>query len=69
LGATNFCVLTTAMDALCCDFKAVILEDCTVAAPERVHQQTLDNYRRNALYPLFRVMPSEQLLAELTASQ
>ena len=26
--ATNFCVLTTAMDALCHDFKTVILEDC-----------------------------------------
>lgn len=26
--ATNFCVLTTVMDALCHDFKAVLLEDC-----------------------------------------
>jgi nicotinamidase/pyrazinamidase len=63
---TNFCVLTTAIDAVCCDFKAVILEDCTTAASEKVHQQTLDNYRRSALYPLLRVVPSEQLLAELT---
>ena len=62
---TNFCVLTTAMDALCCDFKAVILEDCTTAATETLHRQTLDTYRRNVLYPLFRIMNSEQLLAEL----
>ena len=63
---TNFCVLTTAMDALCCDFKAVILEDCTTAATETIHRQTLDTYRKNVLYPLFRIMPSEQLIAELT---
>jgi nicotinamidase-related amidase len=62
---TNFCVLTTAMDALCCDFKAVILEDCATAATESIHRQTLDIYRKNVLYPLFRIMPSEQLLEEL----
>ena len=62
---TNFCVLTTAMDALCCDFKAVILEDCTTAATESIHRQTLDTYRKNILYPLFRIMTSEQFLAEI----
>jgi nicotinamidase/pyrazinamidase len=61
---TNFCVLTTAMDALCCDFKAVILEDCTTASTEEIHRQTLDIYRRNALYPLFRIMTSEKLMEE-----
>jgi nicotinamidase-related amidase len=63
---TNFCVLTTAMDALCCDFKTVILEDCTTAATEAIHSQTLDTYRKNLLYPLFRIMTSEQFLEELT---
>lgn len=63
---TNFCVLATAMDALCCDFKAVILEDCTTAATEGIHQQTLDIYRKNVLYPLFRVMTSEQFLTEIS---
>ena len=63
--ATNFCVLTTAMDAVCCDFKAVILEDCTTASTEKVHEQTLDIYRRNTLYPLLRVATSTQLVAEL----
>jgi len=62
---TNFCVLTTAMDALCCDFKAVLLEDCTTAATENIHRQTLDIYRRNALFPLFRILTSQQLLSEL----
>jgi nicotinamidase-related amidase len=63
---TNFCVLTTAMDALCCNFKTVILEDCTTAATESVHRQALDLYRKNVLYPLFRIMTSQQLLDELS---
>jgi nicotinamidase/pyrazinamidase len=63
---TNFCVLTTAMDALCCDFKTVILEDCTTAATGSIHRQTLDIYRKNVLYPLFRIVTSEQLLDELS---
>ena len=62
---TNFCVLTTAMDALCCDFKVVILEDCTTAATESIHRQTLDLYRKNILYPLFRILTSHQLIEEL----
>lgn len=62
---TNFCVLTTAMDAICSDFKAVILEDCATASSPRIHEQTLDLYRRNVLYPLLRVLTSGQLLDEL----
>jgi len=63
---TNFCVLTTALDAVCCDFKAVILEDCTMASSEKIHQQTLGIYRKTALYPLLTVMASGPLLSELT---
>lgn len=62
---TNFCVLTTALDAVCSDFKAVILENCTTAVSQDIHKQTLGIYRRNALYPLFRIMSSAQLLFEL----
>jgi len=61
---TNFCVLTTAMDAVCSDFKAVILEDCATASLPGVHEKTLDLYRRNVLYPLLRVLTTDQLLAE-----
>lgn len=59
--ATNFCVLTTIMDALCCDFKAVLLEDCTAASSENIHEGVLALYRRNPLYPLFRVTTSRDL--------
>ncbi|OQY60689.1 MAG: isochorismatase [Desulfobacteraceae bacterium 4572_88] len=63
--ATHFCVLTTAMDAICHDFKAVLLEDCTASYSKAVHEQTLGLYRRNPLYPLLRVASSSDLAAEL----
>ena len=63
--ATHFCVLTTALDAICHDFKAVLLEDCSAAPSKQVHHQTLDSYRRNPLYPLLRVASSADLMAEL----
>ena len=64
--ATPFCVLTTAMDALCHDFKAVILEDCTAAPTVEQHGRILDNYRRNPLFPLFQVMASPDLMRMLS---
>ena len=67
--ATHYCVLTTAMDALCHDFKTVMLEDCTASVSKDIHEQTLALYRRNPLYPLFRVMPSSELMAELLENQ
>ncbi len=62
--ATNFCVLTTVMDALCYNFKAVLLEDCTAAFSESIHKNTLDIYRKNPLYPLLRVISSRELISE-----
>ena len=32
---------------------------------ESIHKQAPDIYRKNILYPLFRILTSEQLLAEL----
>ncbi len=64
--ATNFCVLSTVMDALCHDFKAVLLEDCTAASSQDIHNQVLNSYRRNPLFPLFRIMNSLDLVEELT---
>lgn len=63
--ATHVCVLTTVLDAICHDFKAVLLEDCSAAPSKQVHQQTLDTYRRNPLYPLLRVSSSTDLMADL----
>lgn len=63
--ATNFCVLTTVMDALCYDFKAVFVEDCSATWSKEMHDQILFNYRRNPLNPLLRVLTSQQLSEEL----
>ena len=60
--STHFCVLTTVMDAISHDFKAVLLEDCSAANSVEIHQQTLNCYRRNALYPLLQVATSAELL-------
>ncbi|MDM8524920.1 isochorismatase family cysteine hydrolase [Desulfococcaceae bacterium HSG8] len=62
--ATHFCVLTTVMDALCHDFKAILLEDCTASYSESIHEQTLSLYRRNPLYPLLSVASSTDLITE-----
>jgi hypothetical protein len=53
------------MDAICHDFKAVLLEDCSAAPSEDLHAQTLSIYRKNPLYPLLRVMTSGELIADL----
>ena len=60
--ATNFCVLTTALDAICHGFKTFLLEDCSAASSQTIHEQTLNIYRRNPLDPLFRVATSAELV-------
>ncbi len=52
-------------DALCNNFKAVLLEDCCAAFSMAIHEQTLNLYRKNPLYPLFKVSTSKEMLAEL----
>ena len=62
---TNFCVLATILDALCSDFRAVLLEDCSASSSEEIHDWTVNTYRRNPIYPLLRVCSSVELAAEL----
>ncbi len=59
--ATHFCVLMTAMDALCNDFKAVIIEDASASYSAEVHSKTLELYRKNPLFPLLQVLKSSEL--------
>ena len=61
---TNVCVLMTALDALCHDFSAILLEDCCAAHKREVHETTIENYRKFALYPLFRIMTAKDFLRE-----
>jgi len=60
--ATHFCVLSTGLDAVCCDFSAVFVEDATASFSAEAHQNTLDLYRNSPLYPLLRVMNTEDVL-------
>jgi nicotinamidase/pyrazinamidase len=62
---TNFCVLITVLDALSYDFKTALLEDCSAASSLEIHEQTLNSYRRNPLYPLLRVIRSSDLVTDL----
>jgi nicotinamidase/pyrazinamidase len=63
--ATPVCVLTTALDAICYDFRCVIVSDCTAATSTKVHQDTLNIYRNTALFPLLKVCSAAELRAEL----
>lgn len=63
--ATQFCVLATAIDALCNDFKVVMLEDCTAAGSQEIQNSIVSIYQKNPLYPLFRIASSGMLVHEL----
>jgi nicotinamidase-related amidase len=60
--ATHFCVLSTVLDALACDFSAIFAEDATATYSAEAQQHTLDLYRKSPLRPLLRVMKTEDVL-------
>jgi nicotinamidase/pyrazinamidase len=62
---TPVCVLTTALDAICYDFRSVIVSDCSAAASKEIHKETLHLYTKTALYPLLKVSTSSELLSDL----
>jgi len=64
--STNVCVLTTVFDAISHGFNTVLLEDCTAAFSKSIHEQTLNAYRKNPLYPLLKVATSSELVKDLT---
>jgi nicotinamidase-related amidase len=65
---TNVCVLLTALDAIQNDFRAVIVSDACACHKAELHEQTLGLYRGLILDPLFRILPSEDMIAEITAA-
>ena len=60
------CVLMTALEGLCLDFSAIILEDCSASRSKEMHQSCLNLYRDFALHPLLRIMTLEEFLKEVT---
>jgi nicotinamidase-related amidase len=63
---TEVCVLMTAMDGLCHDFSAIVLEDCTASRSKEFRQECLNLYRDFALYPLLKIMTLEEFLKEVS---
>jgi nicotinamidase-related amidase len=64
---TEVCVLMTAMDGLCHDFSAIVLEDCSTSRSREFHQECLNLYRDFALYPLLRIMRLDEFLKEVSS--
>lgn len=64
---THFCVLATVFDAICHDFSTIILEDLSAAYKREIHTTFVDAYRNSAIYPLLRVMRSEEFLEAVKA--
>ncbi len=59
---TPYCVLTTALDAVCHDFYAVIVADASTAPKDEMHLSCLDLYRKSPLRPLLTVQTVDELL-------
>ncbi len=62
---SHWCVLSSALDALANDFRAYIIEDCAASYSRQVHETAMDMYRRNPLFPLFKIMKLDEFLGEL----
>ncbi len=63
--STHICVLSTVLDAVSFDFKAVILKDCCTAHAPDIHDFIVRIYEKTPLYPLLRIMSSHELLDEM----
>ncbi len=59
---THFCVIATAIDAVCHDFYTVLLEDLSAAYKREIHATFMDAYRKSAIYPLLRVATGDEFL-------
>ena len=62
--ATHICVLTTILDAVALDFKAILLKDCCTAHKPEDHDWTIQTYERTPIYPLIRIISSEEFINE-----
>jgi nicotinamidase-related amidase len=61
---SHWCVLSSALDALANDFRAYIIEDCSASYNRQVHETAMDLYRKNPLFPLFKILKLEEFLRE-----
>ena len=63
--ATNVCVLMTALDGICHDFRVFVLEDCCASYRPEIHQSTVKAYERSPLEPLFQLITLEAFMSLL----
>jgi len=66
--ATHICVLTTLLDAVASDFKAILLKDCCTAHKPEYHDWAIQIYERTPIYPLLRIMSTEEFIKECIKS-
>jgi nicotinamidase-related amidase len=59
---THFCVIATALDAVCHDFYTILLEDLSATYKPEIHATFMDAYRKSAIYPLLRVITGDEFL-------
>jgi len=67
--STMWCVLLTAADAVANDFFAVILEDLTACHKKEVKNLVVDLYKKTALFPILKIVPSEVFIKEYDESK
>jgi len=60
--STHICVLSTLIDAVSLDFKAILLKDCCQAHTPEIHNGIIQIYEKTPLYPLMRIMSSEEMI-------
>mgnify|MGYP001816092272 FL=1 len=60
--STHICVLSTLLDAVAFDFKAILLRDCCQAHTSEIHDGVTQIYEKTPLYPLMRILSSEEII-------
>ena len=60
--STHICVLSTVIDAVALDFRAILIKDCCAAHTPDIHNGVIQIYEKTPLYPLIRIMPSEAFI-------
>lgn len=66
---TQVCVFATAIDSVCNDFETIVLEDCSASRNREIHQGSIEILREGGLFPLIRVMSSEEFLKEAVSAK
>ena len=60
--STHICVLSTLIDAVAFDFKAILLRDCCQAHTSEIHDGVTQIYEKTPLYPLMLILSSEEII-------